>query len=51
MQKPTRLFDCIAAQMLKDPDGAMLSGKENKIWCEYKTKEVAETVNQLSSGL
>ena len=51
MQKPTRLFDCIATQMLKDPAGVMLAGKENGTWQEYKTQEVADTVNQLSSGL
>ncbi|MEO7047280.1 MAG: long-chain fatty acid--CoA ligase [Ferruginibacter sp.] len=51
MQKPTRLFDCIASQMQKDPANVMLAGKENGTWQEYTTREVADTVNQLSSGL
>lgn len=51
MQKPTRLFDCIATQMLKGPGSTMLAGKEDETWLEYKTQEVADTVNQLSSGL
>ncbi len=51
MLKLSRLFDCVVTQMQKDPENVMLAGKENGTWREYKTKEVADIVNQLSSGL
>ncbi len=48
--EPTRLFDCLPLQLAKPlPD--MLAGKENGQWKTYSTKEVADTINQLSAGL
>jgi long-chain acyl-CoA synthetase len=46
-----RLFDCIDHQLTNFPQEAMLAGKENGNWRKYSTKEVAQTVNQLSAGL
>lgn len=51
MIQPTRLFDCLEIQLKNAPEQTMLAGKENGIWKEYSTKEVVETVNQLSAGL
>ena len=51
MNKPGRLFDCIAYQLEKFPKPDMLAAKEKGIWRKYSTQEVAETVNTLACGL
>src|SRR5450631_290313 len=51
MNKPQRLFDCIAYQLEKFPKPDMLAGKENGAWRKYSTTEVAETVDMLAAGL
>ncbi len=49
--EPKRLFDAIAFQLEKNPLEDMLAGKTGGQWKKYSTKEVEETVNQLSAGL
>lgn len=51
MKTPERLFDCISLHLKDAPLRTMLAGKENGVWKEYSTKEVADIVNQLSAGL
>src|ERR1700676_745846 len=51
MNKPERLFDCIAYQMEKFPKPDMLAAKEKGVWRKYSTKEVAESVDALACGL
>jgi long-chain acyl-CoA synthetase len=51
MNKPERLFDCIAYQLEKFPKPDMLAAKEKGVWRKYSTKEVAETVEALACGL
>jgi len=51
MNKPGRLFDCIAYQLEKFPKPDMLAAKEKGIWRKYSTQDVAETVNTLACGL
>jgi long-chain acyl-CoA synthetase len=51
MNKPERLFDCIAYQMEKFPKPDMLAAKEKGVWRKYSTKEIAETVDALACGL
>src|SRR5450432_674314 len=51
MNKPERLFDCIAHQLDKFPKPDMLAAKEKGIWRKYSTKEVSETVDALACGL
>jgi len=51
MIQPQRLFDCIQLQLEKKPLEDMLAGKAGGQWRKYSTKEVADTVNQLSAGL
>ena len=51
MSQPTRLFDCISLHLNSSPDRTMLAGKENGQWREYSTREVADIVERLSSGL
>jgi long-chain acyl-CoA synthetase len=51
MNKPERLFDCIAYQLEKFPKPDMLAAKENGVWRKYSTKEVSETVDALACGL
>jgi long-chain acyl-CoA synthetase len=51
MNKPERLFDCIAYQLEKFPKPDMLAAKEKGVWRTYSTKEVAETVEALACGL
>ena len=51
MYKPERLFDCIAHQLEKFPKPDMMAAKEKGNWRLYSTKEIAETVNALASGL
>jgi long-chain acyl-CoA synthetase len=51
MIQPQRLFDCIQLQLEKKPLEDMLAGKAGGQWRKYSTKEVGDTVNQLSAGL
>ena len=51
MIQPTRLFDCLAIQVQKQPDHVMLAGKENGKYREYTSKEVSDIVNKLSASL
>ncbi len=51
MNKPERLFDCIAFQMSKFPKPDMLAAKEKGIWRKYSTSEISETVDILACGL
>ncbi len=51
MNKPERLFDCIAYQLEKFPKPDMLAAKENGVWRKYSTKEVSDTVDALACGL
>ncbi|MDP4283790.1 MAG: long-chain fatty acid--CoA ligase [Bacteroidota bacterium] len=51
MTSPLRLFDCINLQLKDAPHKTMLAGKENGVWKEYSTEEVADIVNKLSAGL
>jgi long-chain acyl-CoA synthetase len=51
MNKPERLFDCIAYQLEKFPKPDMLAAKEKGVWRKYSTKEISETVDSLAIGL
>ena len=51
MNKPERLFDCIAYQLEKFPKPDMLAAKEKGVWRKYSTKEISETVDALACGL
>jgi long-chain acyl-CoA synthetase len=51
MNKPERLFDCIAYQLEKFPKPDMLAAKEKGTWRKYSTKEISETVDALALGL
>jgi long-chain acyl-CoA synthetase len=51
MTDAKRLFDCIQFHLDNSPIPDMLAAKENGTWKTYSTKEVAETVQQLSAGL
>ncbi|HXB28493.1 MAG TPA: long-chain fatty acid--CoA ligase [Puia sp.] len=51
MNKPERLFDCIAFQMEKFPKPDMLAAKEKGIWRKYSTSVISETVDILACGL
>jgi long-chain acyl-CoA synthetase len=46
-----RLFDAVTHQLENFPKNDMLAAKENGKWKTYSTKQVADTVNQLSAGL
>ena len=45
------MFECLAMHLEKDPIPDMLAGKENGKWQTYSTREVNDTVYQLSTGL
>ena len=51
MNEPKRLFDCLAWHLERQPLDVMLAGKESGQWKKYSTKDVANTVNNLSAGL
>ncbi|CAN5142477.1 long-chain fatty acid--CoA ligase [soil metagenome] len=51
MDKPKRLFDCIALQLQRHPKHDMLAAKINGIWQTYSTEKVKETVDTLTAGL
>ncbi|UII33918.1 long-chain fatty acid--CoA ligase [Fulvivirga ulvae] len=47
----TRIFDVLDFQLADRPKQDALSNKVNGSWIKYSTSEVAEIVNQLSTGL
>jgi long-chain acyl-CoA synthetase len=51
MNKPERLFDCVAFQLEKFPKPDMMAAKEKGIWRKYSTIEISETVDILACGL
>ena len=51
MNQPTRLFDCIGFTLQNNPLPDMFAAKENGQWRPYSTQEVADIVNQISTGL
>lgn len=51
MNSPQRLFDCIEYHLEGQPLEDMFAAKENGAWRKYSTREVAETVWNLSAGL
>jgi long-chain acyl-CoA synthetase len=51
MNEPRRLFDCLAWHLERKPLDVMLSGKESGQWKKYSTKDIVNTVNNLSAGL
>jgi long-chain acyl-CoA synthetase len=51
MTEPRRLFDCIQLHLEGKPLDDMLAGKTAGQWKKFSTKEVSDTVNQLSAGL
>ncbi|GGB13234.1 AMP-dependent synthetase/ligase [Puia dinghuensis] len=51
MTEPTRLFDCLTLNLERDPLPDMLAGKEGGVYRTYSTKEVADTIEKLSTGL
>ncbi|MDB5137635.1 MAG: Long-chain-fatty-acid--CoA ligase FadD15 [Mucilaginibacter sp.] len=50
MEKATRLFDCIEAQV-KEPKADFLNAKVNGAWKSYSTQEVHDMVYQLATAL
>lgn len=51
MNKPHRLFDCLAVQLQKGGVEGALVAKEGGRWRKYSTKEIKDTVDKLSAGL
>ena len=51
MIEAKRLFDCLRYHLEKPPLEDMLAAKENGQWRKYSTREVFDTVNDLSAGL
>jgi long-chain acyl-CoA synthetase len=51
MTEPKRLFDCLSIHIDKEPLPDVLSGKENGKWKSYSSKEIADTIYKLSTGL
>ncbi|HXB32570.1 MAG TPA: long-chain fatty acid--CoA ligase [Puia sp.] len=51
MTEPTRLFECLAMHLEKEPLPDMLAGKENGNYRPWSTQEVNDTIHQLSIGL
>jgi long-chain acyl-CoA synthetase len=51
MTEPTRLFECLAMHLGKEPIPDMLAGKENGKYKTYSTREVNDTIHQLCTGL
>lgn len=51
MLTPTRLFDCIEAQMQVSTQHIMLAGKMNGKWVTHSAEEVSRQVEDLAAGL
>ncbi|HLX65990.1 MAG TPA: AMP-binding protein, partial [Puia sp.] len=51
MTEPTRMFECLAMHLEKNPLPDMLAGKENGNYRPWSTQEVNDTIHQLSIGL
>jgi long-chain acyl-CoA synthetase len=51
MTEPRRLFDCLEFHLERQPLDDMLAGKEGGQWKKYGTRQVQQTVNELSAGL
>ncbi len=51
MTEPTRLFECPALHLENNPLPDMLAGKENGTYRTWSTREVNDTIHQLSIGL
>ena len=51
MDKPKRLFDCIALQLHKHAKENMLAAKVNGNWRTYSTSEVGDIVDRFAAGL
>ena len=51
MDKPKRLFDCIALQLHKHPKEDMLAAKINGSWKKYSSSEVGDIVDRFAAGL
>lgn len=51
MDKPKRLFDCIALQLHKHAKTDMLAAKINGNWRTYSTSEVSDIVDRFTAGL
>jgi long-chain acyl-CoA synthetase len=51
MNEPRRLFDCLEYHLERTPLEDMFAAKESGQWRKYSTKQVKETVDQLSAGL
>ena len=51
MDKPKRLFDCIALQLHKHPKPDMLAAKVNGNWRKYSSSEVGDIVDRFAAGL
>jgi long-chain acyl-CoA synthetase len=51
MTEPTRLFECVAIHLEKEPLPDMMAAKENGVWKTYSTREVNDTIHRLSIGL
>lgn len=51
MTEPRRLFDCLDFHLERQPLDDMLAGKEGGQWKKYGTRQVQQTVNELSAGL
>jgi long-chain acyl-CoA synthetase len=51
MDKPKRLFDCIALQMHKHAKKDMLAAKVNGNWRTYSTSEVGDIIDRFAAGL
>jgi long-chain acyl-CoA synthetase len=51
MTDPKRLFDCLELNVERENLPDMLAGKEDGKWIAHSTKEVADTIQKLSTGL
>jgi long-chain acyl-CoA synthetase len=51
MTDPKRLFDCLELNVERENLPDMLAGKEDGKWITHSTKEVADTIQKLSTGL
>lgn len=46
-----RLFDIIERNAKENPEGTVFGSKENKVWKEYKNKDVVLKINNLAAAL